>query len=165
MAKQFLRTDNQKKRIAKVVYLRESDDSPDLSCLGEYSNQPDAVHIDREERGDRGHGEYRYFNMSSNYTDEKPEDQQKYMEQDYRRMEDYGNGWCMMFLQCQAQVVINGIVQTITSGGLGGVESDSDEDYFEEIKKEQLDELAEVLRSMGFSKKAISTAFKECKDQ
>lgn len=166
MAKQFLRTDNQKKRIDSVVFKREVDTYPDLSWLGEYSNTPDAVHIDREERGDMGRHEYRYFNMSSNYEDETPENQQKYMEQDYKRMQDYNrNEWCMLFLICEARVVVNGIVQTVTSGGLGGVESDSDDSYFEEIKEGQLEELAEVLRSLNFSQKQIRTAFKDVKEK
>lgn len=162
----FLRTDNQKKRISSVTFRKEVDTDPDLSWLGEYSNTPGEVYLDREEIGHRGRHEYRYFNMSENYKGETPENQNKYMIQDYERMEAYNRqDWCMYFLIAEAQVVINGIIQTVTSGGLGGVESDSGDEYFEEIKQEQLNELSGVLRQLGFRLKDITAAFKDVKEK
>ena len=162
MAKQFLRTDNTTKRIVRVEFVREVDDSPDLSYLGEYSNSPsgDAVTIDREERGDMGRGEFRYFIAGMS-----PEDtgNPSSVEEDYKRMESMNRGdWCMLFCQARAQISINGVMQRVTSGGLGGVESDSGDDYFDEIKGEQLEELREILKSMGFRAKQIDAAFAEC---
>lgn len=52
------------------------------------------------------------------------------------------------------------LVQNITSGGLWGVESDSDASYLAEIEQEQLSELRQQLRAIGFSNRAISAAFK-----
>ena len=53
-----------------------------------------------------------------------------------------------------------GIAQSITSGGLWGIESDSDRSYLQEIEDEQLSELREQLRAFGFSQRAISATFK-----
>lgn len=50
--------------------------------------------------------------------------------------------------------------QTIYSGGLWGIESDSDSNHIAEIEKEQLGELREQLKNFGFSSLAISKAFK-----
>lgn len=52
-------------------------------------------------------------------------------------------------------------MQEITSGGLWGVESDSDRKYLADIDTEQLSELREQLRAVGFSTRAISTAFRD----
>lgn len=52
------------------------------------------------------------------------------------------------------------ILQSITSGGLWGIESDSDSSYIAEIEQEQLAELREQLHALGFSKRAIAAAFK-----
>lgn len=52
------------------------------------------------------------------------------------------------------------IVQRISSGGLWGIESDSDKAYLAEIAQEQLMELRDQLKALGFSARAISVAFK-----
>jgi hypothetical protein len=81
-------------------------------------------------------------------------------------MEEYNRGdWWMCFCQCQAEVVISGVIQQVTSGGLGGVESDYDEDYFKEIKKEQMSELSGILRQLGFTLKQVNAAFKEMTEE
>jgi hypothetical protein len=50
-------------------------------------------------------------------------------------------------------------IQTINSGGLWGIENDSDASYLKEIQDEQLSELRDQLRAIGFSTRAISKAF------
>ena len=50
--------------------------------------------------------------------------------------------------------------QTITSGGLWGIESDSDAAYLESVEQEELSDLKAQLLALGFSKRAIATAFK-----
>ena len=52
------------------------------------------------------------------------------------------------------------VIQDISSGGLWGVESDSDKAYFAEVAGEELAELKSQLQALGFSKRAISQAFK-----
>jgi hypothetical protein len=114
-----------------------------------------------EESGDAGRNEYRYFNPSDNYKDYTPEDIRKYVRQDYDRMESLNrDNWCFIGVYADAAIVLGNTRQTITSGGLGGIESDSGSDYFAEIEQEQLAELREQLHAIGFSKRAISAAFK-----
>ena len=48
-----------------------------------------------------------------------------------------------------ALVTVNGVVQTIKSGGLWGIESDSEEEYRREIEAEQVGELRAILESLG----------------
>lgn len=148
-----LRTD---RRIDSVKFIKDVDSFPDLSYLGEYSDKAEAVHIDRQERGDMGRGEYRYFNLGTGEAE--------YIEQDYARAEAYNRGdWCMVHVYAEAEIVVNGVCQKIGSGGLGNVESDSG-DYFEQLKKEELDTLRGILLELGFSRYAIRNAFKECED-
>lgn len=155
----FTRTDVKGKKIRAVEVKREVDDCPDLSYLGEYTSQPgdDDKTIDREERGDRGRHEYRYFVAAMSGEDTgNPES----VEQDYRRMEDYNrNEWCMLGITAVAQVSLNGVIQTIHSGGIWGIESDSDKDYLEEMAQEQLNELREQLKAIGFKANQIDNAF------
>jgi hypothetical protein len=112
--------------------------------------------------GDMGRGEYRFFNgCVENYKGESPADIRKYVRQDYERMESLHRGnWCHLGIRAEAQIVVDGIVQEITSGGLWGVESDSDRAYLAEIDGDQLSELRQQLRALGFGTRAISAAFK-----
>jgi hypothetical protein len=120
--------------------------------------------------------EYRYFNPSDNYKGEPAEDIRKYVRQDYKRMEAYNRQeWYYVGVRATAEVelsaqinkgcvsgheVYNKSIQTIRSGGLWGIESDSDRAYLEQIEKEELSDLRDSLKMLGFSTRAISAAFK-----
>lgn len=120
----------------------------------------------------RGHydsREYRYFNGNiENYKGESTEDIRKYVRQDYERMESLQRGdWYYIGIRAEAEIAIpssrfadSDNVQTITSGGLWGTESDSDESYLESIEQDELSDLKTQLLALGFSKRAIATAFK-----
>lgn len=114
------------------------------------------------ESGDAGRNEYRYFNgYVEKYKGETPEDIRKYVRQDYDRMESLNKGdWCFLGVSAESEIILGDTCQTITSGGLWGVESDSGSDHFAEIEQEQLAELREQLHAIGFSKRAISAACK-----
>lgn len=58
-------------------------------------------------------------------------------------------------------VVVDAVCQIIASGGLWGIESDSDESYLKSVEDEELHMLRDILHTLGFSKRAISRAFKE----
>lgn len=178
------------KRIHKVVVKRMYDSDPDTSWLGEYSNRPTSKYsIDREHAldcevqtynqstdectcsgGDRQRNEYRYFNPSFNYVDKNDKLQDgithdeiiKYVRQDYERMESlHANNWCFLGISAEADVTLTGdVMQDVTSGGLWGIESDSETSYLKEVEQEQLAELRTQLHEMGFSNRAISAAFK-----
>ena len=118
--------------------------------------------------------EFRYFNPSFNYVDKSgkalpentPEEVRDYTRQDYKRMERLNAGdWCFIGIRAEAQIALqcnahHANVQHITSGGLWGIESDSDDDYLESVEKDELSDLKGQLLALGFSKRAIATAFK-----
>ena len=85
-----------------------------------------------------------------------------YIQQDYERCEAYNRQvWCYLGIIAKAEVrSAQGIVQTLRSGGLWGVESDSGESYLEEVGQEQLTELRAELEGYGFSARAIDYAFR-----
>jgi hypothetical protein len=76
-------------------------------------------------------------------------------------MESLNNGnWCFIGIIAKAKIVTeNGTLQTIRSGGLWGIESDSDKSYIAEIEQEQLAELRKELTALGFGKRAIDYAY------
>jgi hypothetical protein len=130
--------------------------------------QDELQECDCGERGDAERGEYRYFNgVVENYKGETPEKIREYVLRDYERMERLQRGdWCYIGIRAEAEVLIPSssegasIVQEITSGGLWGIESDSDASYLKEVEGEELSELRKQLYAVGFSKRAIATAVK-----
>ncbi len=126
-----------------VVIERTPDQDPDLSWLGTYTDKPTFPFYDRREGvvvhnseewealGERRKGrEYLYI-----HDFQCPEDD-KAIEQDARRLEDYGNGWSM---ECMtATATLDG--HEWGSASLGGIESDSDDAYFLEVEQELTDE-------------------------
>ena len=119
------------------------------------------------ERGDMERGELRYFNGNvENYKDGTPDKIREYVARDYERMERLNRGdWCYIGVRAEAEILFPSgsasIVQEIVSGGLWGVESDSDGSYLKQIQDEQLSELREQLHGLGFSKRATARAVKD----
>lgn len=116
-----------------------------------------------DERGDIARNEFRYFNGPlENYKGESPEDIRKYVRQDYERMESLNRGdWCFIGIRAEAEIQLTGgTVQRISSGGLWGVESDSEASYFSETEQDELSQLRAELEAIGFSKRTISAAFR-----
>jgi hypothetical protein len=133
--------------VDKLYIEHMPDESPDLSYLGEYSNTPAAVHIDRKERGEQGRNEYRYFNLGHGDAD--------YIEQDYKRYEAYNRGeWYCIGIQAVAVVSYptgngNRRLETFASSVLWGIESDSDKNHMGEVEREQLNELKSHLEAFN----------------
>lgn len=135
--------------------------------------------------------EYRYFNPATvepfkadaSWIPDEVEDKHTYwlnaMRQnarsDFKRMEEYNQGyWQFIGVGAEAEIsipdggrtsrdVATAVVQHITSGGLWGIESDSG-DYLNEVGQEQLSELKTQLLALGFSRRAISQAFKSVEE-
>jgi hypothetical protein len=61
--------------------------------------------------------------------------------------------WHLMGIQASANVLIplggHFVTQTVTSPGLFGIESDSDEDYFDQVFAEECASLAAMLSAIG----------------
>lgn len=167
------------KKIDKIKIVHMNDDDPDLSWLGEYTDQlkpgiivrhyekfyEDLSEEELEEIPERSR-EYRGFKPGD--TGEKPGDEnyKKYALQNYSRMEDINNGNVgFIGISAEAKVLTqypgsdHWLINTLHSGGLYGIESDSDQSYFEEIEKEQLEELKDVLKEYGFSEDEINKSF------
>lgn len=154
---------NKHRRILSVSSCVMPDEDCDLSYYGEYAKTPDPrFSIDRKARGDMRHGECRYFNPSSNYDREGMDELVKYTEQDYARVEAYNAGvWRMVGFKAFAKIQLGTtVIQTITSGGLWGTESDSEPGYLAEQMKEQLADLRIELKACGFSDVEINLAYR-----
>jgi hypothetical protein len=52
-------------------------------------------------------------------------------------------------VRAEAEVVIEDVLQTLTSGGLYGVESDSEDEYIDEIAAREWEALRGVLKAVG----------------
>lgn len=52
-------------------------------------------------------------------------------------------------IDATAEVVANGVIQRITSGGLWGIEDDSGREYFDSVAVDQVAELVGVLAELG----------------
>ena len=105
------------------------DESPDLSWLNQDYNEPE---ID-------------------------PEDRLNYKSQDLKRLADYEAGkWSMMGCRAIAEVsrpIGQGSrrLETFTSGGLWGIESDAGEDYRKEVEAGQIEDLRAHLAAFGIN--------------
>lgn len=106
--------------------------------------------------------EYNYFKPYAGGESEGSDNYITYGKQDFERMESLNNGnWCFIGIIAKAEIrTKNGTSQTITSGGLWGIESDSGEDYLGQVGKEQLEGLRQELKSLGFKENEIDKAFK-----
>jgi hypothetical protein len=110
---------------------------------------------------DRGRT-YRFFNpWAENYKGEPEAEVRKYCLQDYARTGGLNNGdWWFLGVRVDARVQLTGdLCQDITSGGLWGIESDSEANYIEEVIAEQKAELRTELLALGFSPRQINLAF------
>lgn len=143
--------------VSRASFVRDimPDDDPDLSHLGEYSNQPtDKAHtVDRKVKGDwhEGSREYRYFIVANSASETG---NRLSVSQDYKRMEDYNKGyWAMTGIRATVRLDVPSergtVLQTIKSPGLWGVESDAGEEYIESVYQEECNILTSMLESLG----------------
>lgn len=143
----------------------ETDENPDLSFLGEYTNEESEGTLDRAKHGVRvGDHQCRFFrpanhwphnpkNWNSVSGEEKAEVIKKYGSlrntdlhyavEDMKRMEDFEAGkWSM-----EGCVVTVRIGALEASDSLWGVESDSSDDHRKEIERDCLARALEELRT------------------
>jgi len=91
--------------------------------------------------------------LEQDYKDtEDLNEREKYKEQDKERLDAYYRGsWNTVGVKASCEVLIpignkSFMTQKINSGGLWGIESDSDKEHIEEIKQEQIEELKRHLK-------------------
>ncbi|MFA5307423.1 MAG: hypothetical protein WC365_08300 [Candidatus Babeliales bacterium] len=149
------------KKIFSVTIKHLNDESPDISYLETDSeiNDDGTLNI--------------ISSMRYSSKDVELYGQQQVMQciwQDLERLENYGNTWYMMGIKASCEIGLkqnktSHLLQTLTSGGLWGIESDGDSDYFKETETDQLNELKSVLKTFSFSNKAINKAFQTVKKE
>lgn len=134
------------------------DDSEDAEWIDTFD--PDSVPWEQPEGRDN-----RYFIAYAG--GESPDlsadsDYRKYALQDFARMESMNGGdWCYLGIRAGAEIVVNGVSQEITSGGLWGVESDSGDAYLSEVGEEEAESLKSMLLDLGFSSDDITAHMPE----
>jgi hypothetical protein len=73
-----------------------------------------------------------------------------YKEEDQERLDAFNNGdWYMLGIFVRAELVVNGTIQTVQSPGLWAIESDSGEDYLNEVAGEEYEVLLGILKELG----------------
>jgi len=95
-------------------------------------------------------------------TDEDPDT--SYFDEDEfadRRAEFERGDFTFVGVRAEAEVAIEGVIQTLTSGGLWGIESDSDESYIEDVALEEYDALREILKAVGVSTREVPVGDKK----
>lgn len=170
------------KRIAKITVRTMLDECPDTSWLGEYTDDLEPgiiVRVAREycerlpedyELPPRGR-EFRGFRPYAGGEQPGTEDYCKYGMQDFERMESFAKGdWHFVGIRAEAEVLSsrNGkewLINRLSSGGLWGIESDSEASYFDEVKREEIQELKATLMEYGFTRKQIESAFKNVEER
>lgn len=139
------------------LIIQAQDSLAECTCGGQ--------HLDRNS--------YQFFNPNhDNYAGCTPEEIRECCLQDYARMESLNNGdFCFIGIRAEAEIRFPYMTEgrggrtyyktePITSGGLWGIESDSDSEHFKSIEAEELADLKTELKAIGFSSRAIATAFK-----
>ena len=152
-------------KIESIKIKHMSDESPDLSWLGEYTDELyNGVIVRRYDEfyenldedmeiPERGR-EFRFFKPCAGDEKHGTKEYYKYGMQDYKRAEDYNNGYFSL-IGIQAEAVVsypsgNGSrrLEWLTSAGLWGIESDSG-DYLDEVTKDELEDLKRHLEHFG----------------
>lgn len=118
-------------------------------------------HIDRNT--------FEYFQPNhENYLGEPVEEIREYCIQGFERMESLNNSdWSYLSIGCVATVSIPSGTSSVTDevqSWCGGVESDCG-DYIKEVEQDQISDVKSQLTALGFSKRAIVTAFKSMKEE
>ncbi len=66
------------------------------------------------------------------------------------RKEAFARGdFSFVGVKAQAEIVVDGIVQQIVSGGLWGIESDAGDAYIKEVAGEEYTDLRQILKTLG----------------
>lgn len=81
-------------------------------------------------------------------------------DQDEAYLERYENGdFIFVGVRAEAEVVVDGVIQLLTSGGLWGIESDSGKEYFAEVGADEWSDLRQILKTIGVATAQLPTEF------
>lgn len=150
--------------IHEVRILKILDPCPDLSFIGEFTDQESAgvivcqhgkllEDLDEDETIPERGREFRFFKPYAGGEQPGSEEYRKYAHQNYDRARSHQQqDWCMVGIRARATIHIQGegihgsILQTIESPGIWGVESDGDCD---DIARDELTTLATMLHQLN----------------
>jgi hypothetical protein len=146
-------------RVAKITINHVVDEYPDISHLGHFSDTPGRFAI---ELGDGSDRTYRYFN-AKNVADMTE------ARQNYERVQQFNSGALVYYgIIARAEILslagtddlgrLSEVIRYVSSGGLWGIESDSDEKYIHGIEQERIAELRDILKKRGFSRNQFENA-------
>jgi hypothetical protein len=165
-------------KLLNVKVIHTLDESPDTSCIGQYTDRvmPGKGQIIRvgehygeflDEMDDENFDmpesrrECRFFIPYAGGIGPEEEDFKKYALQDFNEMESLNNGeWFFMGIFATAEVLTpSGMTQYFRSGGLWGIQSNSEFGYLSEVAEEEIKNLQAELKSFniplrGFKKMA-----------
>lgn len=90
--------------------------------------------------------------------------------QDHKRYNKFNNGeLCQYGIKAEAEINTsigggNWLINHVSSGGLWGIDEDSGNSYFDEVQKEQLEDLKILLKELGFTQEQINKTPVEMED-
>lgn len=164
------------KRIKSIKVVAVDDFDSDLSWLGKFTDRWETGAIDRKQFGDWEPHEMQYFVPGNRWPHnpknwERVSDEEKaeviaeyrtlkradwcYALEDMRRLENFGKTWVTIGIRAEARIIVLGTSMPVGTAGLWGIESDSDEDYKNQIAAEELCELSLILKELGFTDEEI----------
>lgn len=105
--------------------------------------------------------EYPDLSYLDQFENSQDPEERKYYEQDQERKRQYNEGyWNCIGIQAQTEIKIPGkygsTLHTITSPGLWGIESNSGNQYFKKVAREEADNLKHDLRALNVSLKGYN---------
>lgn len=115
------------------------DELAELSHLGQFSDTPGEFPVPRQVQL----GEYQYFNAAN-------VENMKQAQQNYKRAMQFSSGELSVCgIKAVAEISTGSaeyaLTNTIESGGLWGIESDSDEMHVDSVAQEEISQLTDIL--------------------
>ncbi len=153
-------------KIESIKIIHTIDEDPDFSHLGEYTDdlKPGVIVRCCNEYYENLPDDFAYSFHGSEFQGFKPlggdepvgsKAYREYGMQDFKRIEGYNNNdWFYICISAKATVSysINNEdlrFETLSSGGIWGVETDGGEDFIKEIETEELNDLKDHLKQFG----------------
>jgi len=147
------------KQIRKIKVVREIDERPETSWIGTYVRKWVPGAIDRARFSCRWRrGQFPYFLPATEWWNLKGAEKReawKHALEDMELLESLGETWDLIGIRAEAEIVVNTVLQQIGSGGLWGIESNSDDSYLGMVEAEELDNLVMILKELGFTESEI----------
>ena len=127
------------------------DEENDISDLGEFSNEEKEFSIPHDIGNNKTFNHFNADNVENI----------KQAKENYDRAMKFENGELFSYgIQAQAELITKlgnyNLINTLESSGICCLDSDSDEQGFKEIEEEQLEELKDLLITLGFKETELN---------